>query len=583
MAVRVLVGDAVARLTELKSGSVDSCVTDPPYELSKDGKASPNRVFLEMMFPHQPQVVPASAGDVHLPRLIQQILRLRDGGPIPRPAPAVPVGAVALDGDVSGRQVEIEDGGEGAIGASDGQGWHDGDTEASEHFGDFTLELTDAAALLNALDRIGCSFLAGGLGIGLRIGPSTLPSLLAERDIVDLCDANVRARYYATADLVRALSGATVEPVARLTLGRCALETLTTDGALVLCAVLLAGGAKLVRTETATGRLSAKLESRRVRIVEPTTHRALSLNLVLHPQIIASTGFMGKEWDGGKVAYDVAIWREVYQVLKPGAHVVAFGSPRTFHRLMCAIEDAGFELRDTLSWMFGSGFPKGKGQLKPAWEPIVLARKPGPSPWLNVDGCRISAGDGVPKFVQKSQMHVNAYGDGLHGSQRTGEIDTATGRWPANVVLDEEAAALLDEQSGELTSGTFNGNRTADKFRTTYGAFAGARSERGYQSNSGGASRFFYCAKASPSERRPYNDHPTVKPLALMEWLVRLVTPTGGTVLDPFCGSGSTLIAADREGLDAIGIDNDPYAVEIATRRLHEDGGMFADVRVEAS
>jgi hypothetical protein len=285
--------------------------------------------------------------------------------------------------------------------------------------------------------------------------------------------------------------------------------------------------------------------------------------------------FMGKAWDHGVPG--VLYWAAVHRVLKPGAWLLAFGGTRTYHRLTCAIEDAGFEIRDCLSWMYGSGFPKGKGCLKPGWEPIVLARKPAPRPWLNVDGCRLQT---TERAAQRDDRNRDGAPDwrmpgGGSGSGATSPL----GRWPANVVLDEEAAAMLDAQSGDLQSNSGKPfSRNTDKFRTTYGAFQGSPAEDGFYGDRGGASRFFYCSKASTAERGQGNDHPTVKPLALMDWLVRLVTPPGETGIDPFCGSGSTLLAWDRLGFDCVGIDADPHAIEITQRRLQADAGMFSEV-----
>jgi DNA modification methylase len=515
---------------------------------------------------------------------------------------------------------------------------------------------------------------------------------------------------------------------------------------------------------------------------------------------------------------------EAYRVLKPGGHVLAFGGTRTYHRLACALEDAGFEIRDCLSWLYGSGFPKSHdiskaidreagavrevtGQrdtftgmdktknwkcssprimdvtapatetaqqwdgwgtaLKPAWEPIILARKPimrntvaqnvqafGTGA-LNIDACRIghSSADDLAVSLGKNPGRVDTVTSDVYGAGRPQQSVNTLGRWPANVVLDEDAAALLDAQSGERPSGAWDGNRNTPKTSGIFGEFE-SRQERGKDGDTGGASRFFkvvqedepctsandaalsssqpserggsvpsdaataagngqsypepstnetpsesrqsgenatqptryigqkfsqgsllqsesnpdrvsaagpneptdtttttgnrspsgssaesatsqsmssseavgdqdfagnrfwYTAKASRAERnkgldglperdsmkwsggseqmrgvagtypdgspRPEqhakNHHPTVKPLDLMQWLVRLVTPKGGTVLDPFCGSGSTLVAADREGFDAIGIDLDPEYAEIARRRFVGDAPLFAEV-----
>jgi len=518
--------------------------------------------------------------------------------------------------------------------------------------------------------------------------------------------------------------------------------------------------------------------------------------------------FMGKEWDHGVPG--VPFWLAGLQVLKPGGHLVAFGGTRTFHRLTCAIEDAGFEIRDCLSWLYGSGFPKsldvskaidkaagaereiagtkhgrpgyslapGKGRttmnsardgslndsesecsitapatdaarewdgwgtaLKPAHEPVVLARKPldmaadvailvptiqgalcavatfaktdtpsseplrasgflsivsslskslddlsrqanrlttatafalitdlrilscslsrlthaittgderetsgvASDAWLvggisrsvlakcerltfttadelaiglhadeasvlegsrlspdwcpivlarkplagtvaanvlehgtgalNVDGCRIGSEARINQPMGRPEKCYGGYG-------ATATATATAGRWPANVCLDEEAAAELDAQTGNLQSGTAVGglHRRSNKTANCYGEFKGRRTEGDVCfGDSGGASRFFYTAKASKGERHyaGKNTHPTVKPVDLMRWLCRLITPPGGLVLDPFMGSGSTGVAALGEGFRFIGFDNDAESVAIARRRIA--GPLFAE------
>jgi len=444
--------------------------------------------------------------------------------------------------------------------------------------------------------------------------------------------------------------------------------------------------------------------------------------------------FMGKGWDSSGIAFDVAMWAEVLRVLKPGGHLLAFGGTRTFHRVTVAIEDAGFEVRDCMSWLYGSGFPKSldvskaidkarddgleirqvtawiaaarnvrqvvnrdidaafgfngmaghwttqgaqaavptldqvprlldvlgvdpddvpdeirrllldlngrKGQpgenwlkrevvgqspyaarkpngsagvhsvglsaspgstitapatpdaerwngwgtaLKPAWEPIIVARKPltgtvaanvleHGTGALNIDGCRIATddvltGSGSPPLRHGGEnarpFHDNAVARGVN--------QNPAGRWPANVVLDEEAAALLDAQSGVMTS---TPGPTPAPGRS--GGILGAASPRpdagqpmGY-ADTGGASRFFYVAKA-PTHERPKVDgkaHATVKPLTLIRWLVRLVTPPGGHVLDPFAGSGTTAEACLVEGYTCTLIEKDADHLPLITERL---------------
>lgn len=287
--------------------------------------------------------------------------------------------------------------------------------------------------------------------------------------------------------------------------------------------------------------------------------------------------FMGKDWDGGIPGE--AFWQAALRVAKPGAHLLAFGGTRTFHRLTCAIEDAGWEIRDCLMWLQGQGFPKGKNQLKPAWEPIIMARKPltgtvaqNVLEWgtggINVDASRIGT-DGRPNIV--------ANGKGIGGSFEMGsgwaEGTTTQGRWPSNLLLDEESARLLDEQSGERRTGNIGAGiyRDTQSDSVARGHFNGW-DNKGHTGDTGGASRFFYVAKASKRDRSTdgaaNNTHPTCKPSQLMKYLCRLVTPPNGVILDPFLGSGTTGVAAKLEGFSFVGIEVDSEYLEIARRRI---------------
>ncbi|MEV5001979.1 DNA-methyltransferase [Nocardioides sp. LML1-1-1.1] len=424
-------------------------------------------------------------------------------------------------------------------------------------------------------------------------------------------------------------------------------------------------------------------------------------------------GFMGKEWDSLPPGEEWA--RECLRVLKPGGHLLAFGGSRTWHRLAVAIEVGGFEIRDSIAWLYGSGFPKsldvskaidkrpgflrhkefaeemygrrlllglsladvqrevvgsqtgavwnwehhqfpsakwwpklkatlhmddkwdeviaeaerekvgerttgrgaGKGStpivgdsenrditapstdaarswqgwgtaLKPAFEPIVVARKPlagtvaanvlaHGTGALNIDGCRIETTDDLnggayAEVGGRSESASLRAGSGMNVPGKTvgKDFTQPSGRWPANVVLDEHQAAELDEQSGTLTSGYMR----PDVDRTTrqgdaYGTFS-ARTATETYGDTGGASRFFYVAKAS-SEERPRVDgvaHPTVKPLELMRWLVRLITPPGGVVLEPFAGSGTTVEAAVIEGFRCVAIEREAEYLPLIEARI---------------
>lgn len=363
-------------------------------------------------------------------------------------------------------------------------------------------------------------------------------------------------------------------------------------------------------------------------------------------------GFMGIKWDGTGVAFDPALWCEALRVLKPGGILLASGGTRTYHRLVCAIEDAGFEVRDMLAWLYGSGFPKGTDRakipeawngwntaLKPAIEPIVMARKPmigtlaeNLTAWgtgaIWIDGCRVGL-EGAqfdPGYIGRPTKENQTEGFSMppvvHSMYKAG------GRWPANVLHDgsDEVVAAFPTAPGQIADASSSSSR---KTQNVYGAMNrgnGRESEASKDSvndglvgfkmkpsarrdDAGSAARFFYTAKASRfdrndglqglpekpllwssgeqnpgafqspnTKRTAQNNHPTVKPTELMRYLCRLVTPPGGLVLDPFMGSGSTLKAAELEGFSAIGIELDPSYVAIAKRRIGSDAPLFAQV-----
>jgi DNA modification methylase len=285
--------------------------------------------------------------------------------------------------------------------------------------------------------------------------------------------------------------------------------------------------------------------------------------------------FMAKAWD--YEVPSVAIWQECFRVLKPGGHLLAFAGTRTQHRMAVNIEDAGFEIRDMIAWVYGSGFPKshniGDGwgtALKPALEPITVARKPlgertvaanvleHGTGALNIDGCRVATNETTER-PQKSFCHsgeATGVVTGGHGG---------LGRWPANLIHDgsEDVVGLFPQSISTGGSGPASRGYKSDG-RTISGSCAAT----GGFGDSGSAARFFYCAKASKKDRDDGNTHPTVKPTDLMRYLCRLVTPPGGTVLDPFMGSGSTGKAAVLEGFRFIGIEREAEYLEIARGRI---------------
>lgn len=256
--------------------------------------------------------------------------------------------------------------------------------------------------------------------------------------------------------------------------------------------------------------------------------------------------FMGRAWDGTGIAYDTVFWRDVLRVLKPGAHALVFTAARTYHRVACAMEDAGFDIRDQIDWVYASGMPHGRDLgdgwhtlLKPAHEPIVVARKPGATGGLHVDACRIPARpdeqttDG--EVVRAGRKTTGIYGE--YSYSHLVSAPSGKGRFPSNMLFDQPMAAELDLRSA-------------------------------------GVSRMFpvfhYEPKAAQAERPRVDGiaHPTVKPLALMRWLVRLACPVDGLVLEPFAGSGATLEACRSEGMRCEAAEENPDYATLIHKRL---------------
>jgi site-specific DNA-methyltransferase (adenine-specific) len=315
-------------------------------------------------------------------------------------------------------------------------------------------------------------------------------------------------------------------------------------------------------------------------------------------------GFMGKSWDNSGIAYNVEVWRECLRVLKPGGHLLAFGGSRTWHRLAVAIEDAGFEVRDSIAWLYGSGFPKSHNlkdewqgwgtALKPAFEPIIMGRKPLAEKTvaanvlkygtgaMNIDGTRIAGKWTTWQAQSGKSMPANTGGKVAYSPSGYVSEQHPQGRWPANVMLDEYTAELVDEQSG-FSKGVVGQKKnpsrsqalTQERSDASAGMFAGRDGGSVVNSgtaDSGGASRFFYVSKANKRDRNEgdaNNTHPTVKPTDLMRELIKLVTPKGGTVLDPFTGSGSTGKAALLEGNQFIGVELTEEYLPIIEARLN--------------
>lgn len=373
--------------------------------------------------------------------------------------------------------------------------------------------------------------------------------------------------------------------------------------------------------------------------------------------------FMGRDWDGFGTPLGFQTWseawaREAFRILKPGGHLLAFAGTRTYHRMASGVEDAGFEIRDCIAWMYGSGFPKsldvskaidkaagaerevvdvlrspykvdkaeadrraygkfdhetdergyllnpvtkpatsdaekwsGWGTaLKPAFEPVVVARKPligtvaqnvleHGTGALNIDRCRIAVD--MSGGVWHGSTRKTGYDGGWDSTAKPNTEPHTAGRRPANVTLDEDAAAMLDEQSGNRR-GMASQRHLSRAKPGMFGVGHGLETKPFHEAydDNGGASRFFYTAKASKKDRNTNganNTHPTVKPTTLMRWLIRLVTPPGGIILDPFGGSGSTGVAARAEGVRCILIEREAEYLDIIRQRLDE-GPLFSNL-----
>lgn len=295
----------------------------------------------------------------------------------------------------------------------------------------------------------------------------------------------------------------------------------------------------------------------------------------LERQRKARGGFMDKAWDGTGVAFRPETWYAALRVGKPGAYLLAFGGTRTVHRMTCALEDAGWVIRDMLVWAYAQGFPKSRASLKPAWEPIVLARKPGASRDLNIDAARIPAASKTrfPAGYSRGFGESYAGDDYSREMERTPDANPGS-RWPANVILTDPIfdGGWDGVVGGGESAGAGSHPRTDNQQRATYGGFTGKRDTEYRPTDTGTYSRFFLIPKA-PRRERVLSDgrrspHPTQKPEALIRHLVTLVTPQGGTVLDPFLGSGTLGVVCEGLGVRWVGIEREPEYADWAEDRI---------------
>lgn len=633
MRAKLLLESAHSVLRSLPDNSIDAIVTDPPYELSKDGKHGAARVAAEMLFRDCDAGHPQ---ECWLNVLIRAVVNLCDPG-------------------------------------------RDG---CSSHLGSFAFSVDDRDLAIDALFESGVGYFGHAIGMGLGM-PTSVMSALLGGEVGQSVDGAVANEIQASGGE----EGRTL-PCLRLVAAD-AQEVLSVCSALKLMAVARLAGARVVRvTEESVASCD---RHRLIRVVSRSTKRSVTFTLLARDTRKSGKGFMGHAWDGSKVAFDVGLWREALRVLKPGGHLLSYSATRTYHWLACALELAGFEIRDMIPWLQAQGMPHGQDvskaidkmqgaerevvgvkaefsrdgylrtrensrrlpgyksgldhpcdqpvtlpaseaskrwqgwntTLAPKHEPCVLARKPlsessvaaNVLAWgtgaLNIDGCRLEGGKRTPGTVpQPAKRIVYDVRPKEDAEGKSAGHDPNIGRWVPNVTLSEAAAEQLDLWIGcrPTNAGVIK------KTHSAMGYGGGRGSSRVVRAFKGGPSQFFYVGKARTGEReqgceglrwtregsanfRPWregdellvdgqgkpigNPHPTVKPIALMRHLVRLVTPSAGVVLDPFMGSGTTGIAALMEGFWFIGCDSTPWAFKIAEVRIHHVERQLAGSAVE--
>lgn len=663
-------GDWLEVAAELPDNSIDTIITDPPYGLTDK---SPNRlrdsllgVLSDFVFPNLYKFYPDLIKEVNLAGipLDGSELSNREIVKIAESWVTMPECAIDLDDGTKSREKEVCTSDIPASGdIPDPVLMYKADAEDGKFLGNYVLDLGNPLDLSgsNSLRSFHLEQFFGGFSMPITpvlfSGDNCLFSRLllgsfpSQSDVVFL-DNDSAGLALATPNIV-ALSGTINSFVLRFDVTKRTVELCTTGRTRKFDRCGYLGGAKLIRTLSATSSLPPEFQPIRVSLVDFPTDGAgeFHINVYLHKRwadklspILTKGGFMGKEWDHGVPG--ISSWQEALRVAKPGCTLLAFGGTRTFHRLACAIEDAGWELRDTIMWVYSQGFPKsadiskmidkaagverevvgqrdtavGDGEngndflsrnsrkrivnitipatdaarqwdgwrtgLKPSWEPIIVAQKPidgtyaqNALKWgvagLNIDGGRIGAEERTynGSGAQPHKLN-NPGGTGIGYMDGSGRdlTFTASGRWPANLIHDgsDEVLALFPQtQSGD--SDGFVGEYQAN----VYGRYAHNQIDpTTIYADSGSAARFYYCAKASPSDRGDDNTHPTVKPLALMEYLCTLTkTPTGGVVLDMFMGSGSTGVACMRTGRTFVGVEIEQKSFDIAYQRITNASG----------